>query len=222
MDDPAVVNALYWLSWMPTVRNVAAALVAAGVILEFAEGWISEPWRKTVDNAREQRIAELNNETARLTKQSAPRQIDGAAFLKALAGKPKAPVEIVFPKEDGEAFMLALQFRDLLRVAKWQVTEPAPIPPNEIPRLANEPSHMAAGGQAIGVTVAMGAETEEEMKLLGDSLKMGNDPEPNTPLRALWLAILQSLGNTAAHLGVPGSFNTPAPGVIRIIVGPKP
>jgi hypothetical protein len=64
VEDPAVTNAAFWLSWMPTVRNVAAAMVAAGVVLEFAEGWISEPWRKTVEDARQLHIAQLERETA--------------------------------------------------------------------------------------------------------------------------------------------------------------
>jgi hypothetical protein len=59
MDDPAVANALYWLSWMPLLRNIAAAIVVVGVALEFAEGWLSDPWRKIVDDAKELQIAQL-------------------------------------------------------------------------------------------------------------------------------------------------------------------
>jgi hypothetical protein len=59
VDDPAVTSALYWLSWMPLVRNVAAALVVIGVGAEFLEGWISEPWRETVEHARELQMAQL-------------------------------------------------------------------------------------------------------------------------------------------------------------------
>jgi len=59
VDDPAVTSALYWLSWMPLVRNVAAALVVIGVAAEFLEGWISEPWRETVEHARELQVAQL-------------------------------------------------------------------------------------------------------------------------------------------------------------------
>jgi hypothetical protein len=59
MEDPSVVNAEYWLSWMPIVRNVAAALVAIGVVMEFAEGWVSEPLRKIVDDARNRQVAQL-------------------------------------------------------------------------------------------------------------------------------------------------------------------
>jgi hypothetical protein len=67
MDDPAVANALFGLSWMPTVRNVAAFLVAVGVVIQFAESWISDPWRKIVDDARTKEVAQLSTdlETAR-------------------------------------------------------------------------------------------------------------------------------------------------------------
>jgi HAMP domain-containing protein len=67
VEEPAVANALYWLSWMSLLRNIAAALLVVGAALAFAEGWISEPWRKTVDDARTIEIARLSTslETAR-------------------------------------------------------------------------------------------------------------------------------------------------------------
>jgi hypothetical protein len=65
MDDPAVASALYWLSWMPALRNFVAALVVIGVAMEFAEGWISEPWRKIVDDARTAEIARLTHGTSK-------------------------------------------------------------------------------------------------------------------------------------------------------------
>lgn len=70
-------------------------------------------------NAR-QREAELKLE--QLRTQARPRHltVNGDAFIAALNGKPKAPVEIMFPKDDGEAFLLAIGLRDLLRKAEWQ------------------------------------------------------------------------------------------------------
>jgi hypothetical protein len=121
----------------------------------------------------------------------------------------------MFPKENGEAFLLAIQLRDLLRVAKWQVAEPIPVPQMDVPRLANQPSHMAAGGQAIGVAVAVRADTQEEFKLV-------DDLQANTPMNALQAALLQALGTVSGYAAGPDSFSAPAPGVIRIIVGPKP
>ena len=115
MEEPAVANALYWLSWMPLLRNVAAALVVVGVALEFAEGWISEPWRKIVDDARTTEIARLStdSEMARAEIASAnarereaelkleqlrnlagPRDINFDIFRREIEGKPKAHVQI--------------------------------------------------------------------------------------------------------------------------------
>jgi ABC-type Na+ efflux pump permease subunit len=62
MEDPSVVNAEYWLSWMPIVLRVATALIAIGVVMEFAESWVSEPWRKIVDDARSRQIAQLSSD----------------------------------------------------------------------------------------------------------------------------------------------------------------
>jgi hypothetical protein len=64
-----------------------------------------------------------------------------------LEGKAKASVEVVFPKEDGEAYLLARQFFGLLQEVGWQVGEPIPIPPDKILQLSNQPLHVAAGGE---------------------------------------------------------------------------
>ena len=86
--------------------------------------------------------------------------------------------------------------RDLLRAAKWEAAEPVPVPPTDIPRLANQPSHMAAGGQPTGVALAVRADTQEDFRLV-------RDRGANTPLNALHDALSQS-------------------GVLRVIIGPKP
>ena len=163
-------------------------------------------------NAR-QKEAELKLE--QLRKQMGPRQAEVATFLKALEGKPKAPVEIMFPKEDGEAFMLALQFRDLLRSAKWEVAEPVPVPGTDIPRLANQPSHMAAGAQAIGVAVVVRADTQDEFDRVSDF-------NADTPMNALRDALAKTLGGVAGYAAGPDIFPAPPKGTVRIVVGPKP
>jgi hypothetical protein len=63
MDNPAVTNALYWLGWMPLLSKIVAGLVAVGVVLEFAEGWTSEPWHKIVDDARTIELSRLATES---------------------------------------------------------------------------------------------------------------------------------------------------------------
>jgi hypothetical protein len=160
MDDPAVANALYWVSWMPTLRNVAAALVAVGVVMEFAEGWISEPWRKTIEDARTAEIARLSTEAevarasiaeanARaaeaqlaLEKLKTPRtlvparQRAVAAAIRPFAGQ-RYLVAISDAADDGLVFWQSLHAT--LESAGWVYVAPAPgqpakgVPPAHIP-----------------------------------------------------------------------------------------
>jgi len=258
MDASALASAESWLSIIGSAKLIAAFLVALGVVIEFGGDWVAKPFEKTIEDARKLELGELHKqsdeakrETARLSAEAetarketaqakleleqlrakvGPRNINATKFLEELSGKPTAPVEILFPKENGEAFGLAMQFRDLLRTAGWTVPEPKPIPPNEIPRVADQPSHMAAGGQPTGVAVAVRADTQEEMRSFSASLNvrpgfpfnsdLGAKSDP--ALAALYAAIIQSVGEASAHIGGANSFNTPAKGTFRIIVGPKP
>ena len=175
------------------------------------------------------RIAELNGEIAnanarqaeaelkleQLRQRVGPRQINQEAFLKVLEGKAMAPVEIMYPREDGEAFNLSIQIRDLLRAAQWQASEPLPVPPNVVARLANQPSHMAVGGQPTGVSVVVRADTQEEFRAL-------QDREANTPINAIVKALLSTLGSISSYAGGSDIFTAPPNGIVRIVVGPKP
>ena len=163
----------------------------------------------------EKEAAEAKLQLEKLRTKMGPRQIDSAIFLQALEAKPKTPVEIMFPKEDGEAFMLAIQFRDLLRVAKWEAAEPVPVPATDIPRLANQPSHMAVGAQATGVAVVVRADTQDEFNQVSDF-------QATTPMNALRAAITNTLGGVAGYAGGADIFPAPPRGTVRIVVGPKP
>lgn len=205
-----------WWVWLwDEIDKWAFLGVVLALAIEFAALRLGAPYKKILESAKDLKIAELNNETARLRKQIGPRQIDSDKFMKALEGKPKAPIEIMFPKENGEAFLLALQFRDLLRKAGWQASEPIPVPLNDIPRLANQPSHIAAGGEPIGIGVVVRADTNEEFEQFGSMTA-------NSPAAAIFNAISQTFGGAAGHTAGPNVLNTPPRGTVRIVVGPKP
>jgi hypothetical protein len=215
MEDTGLATATYWVTLLETIADVAFAIVIIALAVELVSGRIAKRFERQIVAAQELKIAELNNETARLRKEVGPRQIDADAFVKALEGRPKAPVEIMFPREDGEAFQLAMQFRDTLRRADWTATEPMPVPINDIPRLANQPSHIAAGGQALGVAVVVRAATQDDFKRL-------DDHDAPTPVNAVTKAILQALGTVSRYAAGPDVFHPPPPGAIRIVVGSKP
>lgn len=162
-----------------------------------------------------ERAAKAEASLLELRQRLAPRQIKGKDFLKLLEGKPKMPVEIMFLRDDPEAWGLAMQLRDFLRQATWNPPEPVPIPPTDVPRLADQPSTMGAGGQPTGVAVVIRATTQEEFRLFGDR-------EAPTAFNALQQALLHSLGSISSTIN-DGHLNpSPTPGILRIVVGPKP
>jgi hypothetical protein len=70
MDQPEVISALYWLGWLEFIKRVGGFMVIAGVAIEVGGDWISGPFHKKVEDARQLELTQLNNETARLTKES--------------------------------------------------------------------------------------------------------------------------------------------------------
>lgn len=162
--------------------------------------------------------AELKLE--QLHERMRPRSIKGESFLKILEGKPKAPVEILFVRDDGEAFQLSLQIRDFLKQATWSVEEPRYITQDDVAsRLErNHPYTMAAGGQPEGVSLFLRAESQADFER--EAVKNPLDPDNplDTPRKALQAALLDSLGMLSGGM----SYENGRPGVLRVIVGPKP
>ena len=62
MADSALSSAESWLSIIATAKLVAAFLVAAGVVIEFGGDWLARPFERTVNTARETRMATLSAE----------------------------------------------------------------------------------------------------------------------------------------------------------------
>jgi hypothetical protein len=165
-----------------------------------------------------ERAANAELKLEELRKQVGPRHLKTREFVDALAGKPKLPVEIMFLKDDADAFALSLEIRSALRVAEWEVHEPIPIPPTAFPQLSTLPTTMAVGGQPSGVTVVVNSVTPEEFAA-STTLFMGNKAVTMTPWLAIQNALLASLG---AVNGSGGGKAGPEPGTLRIVIGSKP
>jgi hypothetical protein len=217
---------------MPLLRNVAAALVVVGVALEFAEGWISEPWRKIVDDARTTEIARLStdSEMARAEIASAnarereaelkleqlrnlagPRDINFDIFRREIEGKPKAHVQIWYLPDSSDGYWFASRLRGAIGIAGWDVESPVSIPePDQRNTLVRDmPRAVAAGGQPSGVTI------------VGSNIR--ELPAEGTPFRALMDALAKSaqLGLGTVY-GAGGSQFMPVPeGTLRVVVAAK-
>src|SRR5947199_6631390 len=62
MDASALASAEAWLSSIAIAKLVAAALVAAGVAIEFGGEWLSRPFERVVKEIREAEVARLSAE----------------------------------------------------------------------------------------------------------------------------------------------------------------
>jgi hypothetical protein len=191
----------------------------ANAALGVARADIAKANAQIAEASARQKEAELKLE--QLRQRVSQRHVDREVFLKNLEGKPKAPVEILFVQDDGEAFTLALEIRDLLKLAAWKVEEPRAIIPTDLSaRMAAQsiPAAMAAGGQPQGVAVFLRAESQEDITRESENNPLDPNEPIDTPRKALARALLNSLG--ALSGGMSGEMGRP--GVLRVIVGQKP
>jgi hypothetical protein len=170
--------------------------------------------RKEAAVAREN-TARTELELERLKRQVGPRQLNREAFLKALEGQAKAPVQILYLRDDADSLEFAQEIDNLLRRAGWTVTARDPIPTPPAARSGQEiPVAMSVGGQPSGVTVVTNFVSEEESKARSDAI-MGR-AWLKTPWTVLMEAFAQSMG------AVRGSGNRTCPeGMLRVIVAPR-
>jgi hypothetical protein len=164
------------------------------------------------------RTKEAELKLEQLRDRMRPRTIKGEQFLKTLGGKPKAPVEILFVRDDPDCFQLSMQIRDWLKDAKWEVGEPRAIESSDLtPRLAQYTSTMGVGGQPHGVTVVMRATSQADFEREPERNPLDPDEPVDTPRKALSRALGESLGEISGGI----SYESGAPGVLWVVVGPK-
>jgi hypothetical protein len=164
---------------------------------------------------KEAAVATLKFEELR--RQVAPRNINRDPFLKALAGQPKNPVEIMYLRDDPECFDVAQQFWRALQDAGWEVSAPVPIPVTWESLGAQSPLAMSVNGQPRGVTLATRSVSEKEIED-SHNMTIPGATWGKTPWTVLLDAIGQSLGTYSSHIG---GVNAPPAGIFRIVVAPR-
>jgi hypothetical protein len=211
--------------WVPVI---ASGLVAFGVIVEiFAAGTATEA-RDALDRisnekvaAAELKAAELENANLRLRKELGPRHINTMKFAKALEGLPKAPVEIMYVRDEKEAWNLAQHISSTLMMAGWQCSTPQPIIPPDT-RFGNMmDSAQCAGGSSAGVCIVPYSVSPEESKAVSEAF-IGNPVTAETPLIALIKAVREcDLSNWGYSANGKDAEIPVAPGCIRIVVAQR-
>lgn len=210
--------------WIAFILALLAALVS------FFSSFILNETSKISQGKHETSIAALNKEAAefkaraleaelkleQLRKDIAPRRLDRIKFTEALAGAPKAKVEIMYLGHDPECFDLAQQIQGGLKEVDWEVISIGPIPQDLIASYPG-PAGMAAAGQPSGVTVATHSPSPDEIGTI--QYKRTREDWIETPWNALNYALTEALGRGSASAG---SHNAPPKGILRVIVSPKP
>lgn len=75
MSDAELANTTWWAWFWEAIEQWAFLAVVIALAIEFAALKFGAPYKHKIEDAKDLRIAELNNETARLRKQMAPRSI---------------------------------------------------------------------------------------------------------------------------------------------------
>jgi len=155
-------------------------------------------------------------ELAKLKKQIGPRQLDREAFLKALVGQPKAPVEILYLRDDPDSLEFAQEIGNLLERAGWAVLARGPIPPPPPRSGADIPMTVSGGGRPAGVTVGAGSVSEEG----GEAARkraIGREDWVRTP----WTVLSDAFGKSMGKSQAAGNVATCPEGIVRVVVGPR-
>ncbi len=161
---------------------------------------------------QQERAANAEARLSELQRQRLPRMLQLTKFIEALKPKPHATAEIMYKKDDGEAFSLAWQINGGLSAAEWEVSRPVPIPEGltsgvmstvDPDLLHGFPLSVRIGAQPMGVTII--------------ARTLPANPAMDVPFNALTHALSESLGQ------VYGGFDPVLPeDSIRIIVLQKP
>jgi hypothetical protein len=134
--------------------------------------------------------------------------------LKALDGQPKAPVQILYLRDDQDSLEFAQEIANLLERAKWDVISREPIPTLTERSSSDIPTAMSVGGQPSGVTVVAHSVSEEESD--ATSNRMTGKNWVKTPWTVLDNAFAEALGT-----GQAASHYSVKEGTLRIVVAPK-
>jgi hypothetical protein len=170
------------------------------------------------------RVQEVQeNKILELEKALRGRSINEPAFVDALSsGGPKAPISLVYLKENGEVFSFALQIQRALLAAHWKVSEPKPLSPKEMSELYRDWPGQKAQVPPAGLQFILRLLVENPSPAM--LIQLMHEPEVEA-LQNAFSAGFEREGPGFWSIPVGGASlwqpNAPAPGEIQIAVGPK-
>jgi hypothetical protein len=221
--------------WYETTFLISANLaIAAGVYGEIRFGRKADAAGEALRQISDQKVAEANARAEEAIEQSknlqvellrrGPRHVDAAKFAAALRDVSTRPVEIYFLEHNHEAYVLALEIREALLAANWEVSDFLPKSAAQLGKSIPNPPIIADAPPAGELIVTQRVETIED-RLTFQAAHMISAPRQNrNPLRALVDAVgsLRGGGWTVASYPIdPARFDAPPRRVLRVLIGPR-
>jgi hypothetical protein len=125
MNDVELAQATWWAWFWSEIEHWAFLAVVVALAIEFAALKFGAPHKERIETAKDVKIAELNNETARLRKQVAPRLITQAQqseLTVALSGFKNQHGTVIASPSTPESEWFARVLTAPLREAGWDMT----------------------------------------------------------------------------------------------------
>src|SRR5713226_8051622 len=106
MEQPEVVAALSTLGWLELIKRIGGFMVIVGVAIEVGGDWISTPFHKKVEDARQLELSRLSAET-----EAAKRDAAKATAETAAANERAVQIEATLEKERASRVAMLAQLR---------------------------------------------------------------------------------------------------------------
>jgi hypothetical protein len=127
MDKPEVISALTTLGWLDLIRRIGGFMVIAGVAIEVGGDWLSAPFHKTVEDARQLELSRLSAEAtssrAAIADANA-RALEAQAELEKFKG-PRLLTDEQLARIAGK--LVAFKGQEYAITTFWDVKEPLAI-----------------------------------------------------------------------------------------------
>jgi len=107
VSDADLANHTWWASFWTVIEHWAFLAVVLALAIEFVALKLAEPHKEKLEAAKDLKIAELNNETARLKSQAAPRTLTKEQFNAIQTLKDRIPAINLAVEVDSECQMFA-------------------------------------------------------------------------------------------------------------------
>ena len=211
-----------------TVFAGAGAIVTSRLIKERQEIAIGKANARAAEANEKaavlnERAAKLENEAAQarleLEKMKLTRfeRLNRDEFRRRIRGKPKIRVELLFPKDDVDSYMLAIAVKGCLDAEGWTAIGPRPIREEDLSFSdmdKDAPPSLRAGVNLGGVSYVA-----KQMARLGDQ---------NDPINILMSALLggkhsfPDTKNQHEHISYQGTSDPAVPeDLVKLIIGPR-